>query len=137
MSCNKSISKKYCCNCNKYNDCNKPNVEFGCECEKFKVIANKKSAQASELNKKANEAAKRATALEEKARLLLCEANDLWAYYNKSSKESVRLMDEAKDALEAASNCYAKYNHYHSTSQCGYCGNVFKYDCNDDCGCNH
>lgn len=131
-----NISKKSGCN-HGYDKC-----DTGCkcggkgpcaECEKFKQISHKKCEEASELNDKANQAARKAEGYEKKAKDLLCEANELWEEYNELSEAAAQLMREAQEALEAGVKCYEKCNPSHSIEECGLCEYIFKYDCEDDC----
>lgn len=123
-NCNNIPQPNCNCNCNCNMNCSKCS-----DCAKYKDIANKKCEQATFLSNEAEQVSNKASQIEEQAKILACEANELWKKYECLSDESMALMEDAKRALEMAIQCY-KNCHRES----GYKPNL---DCNFNNSCSH
>lgn len=126
--------------CNKLNNkCFNKNCKcFNPNCKKYEEIANEKCQKACCLSKKANQVAneasesdRRAKCLKEKYNEEVNRAKDLWCEHKKLSDMSENLMDEAKECLNKAADCYE--NHY--TNHCGCNMNYLECDQKNYCNC--
>lgn len=100
-SCGNKMNK---CHCNDNNDNN--------NCDRFKEIAREKCDRATALSNKAERVAQQAKRAEERAEALRAEAieeckraNCLWDDFEDLNNQSLELMEEAQECLEAAAKC--------------------------------